>query len=283
MKWYKSAKVFKPVNKCIYCGNTTDELTDEHIIPYGLNGGWILPKSSCRKCANITGKFEMDMLRGPFSDVRVGLNLRTRNKKKRPSQLSLLIKRKGSEEWEVIKLSPKEHFTTVTFLEFAPPAYIDGRVCEKGIQVIAVSTIQISGSIEELIKKYNIESIKDRVVYNAGATFEKLLAKIAYGFGVAHFGVDGFEESFLPKIILGEDEQIGKYVGGCPDKILRNPNTIHAVSITITSNREVIVRLKLFSYTDAPEYLVVVGRLNEVAYNNYLLSDKSSSIVDCTK
>lgn len=283
IKEYKSAKVFDPVGKCIYCGSTSDELTDEHIVPFALNGNWILPKSSCKNCASITGKFEMDVLRGPFSDVRTTLNLRTRNKKKRPSHLSLKIKRKGHEEWEVIQLTPEENYTTATFLEFAPPAYLDGRAYEKGILVTAISIIYIGGNIEELIRKYNIESIEGTVTYNAGSSFERLLAKIAYGFTVAHLGVDNFEESFLQKIILGEEDTAGKYVGGCPDKIMRVPGTIHAINITVTDKREIIVRLKLFSYADTPEYIVVVGRLNEKAYNLFLSSAKTSSNVDCNK
>jgi hypothetical protein len=40
---------FAPVGYCIYCSQT-EGLTDEHIIAYGLNGKWVLPKASCVFC-----------------------------------------------------------------------------------------------------------------------------------------------------------------------------------------------------------------------------------------
>jgi hypothetical protein len=42
-----------PVGYCIYC-QATDELTNEHILPFGLSGTAVLPKSSCKACAKIT-------------------------------------------------------------------------------------------------------------------------------------------------------------------------------------------------------------------------------------
>lgn len=41
---------FLPVGYCIYCGST-DELGDEHIVPYGLSGDAVIPKGSCAVCA----------------------------------------------------------------------------------------------------------------------------------------------------------------------------------------------------------------------------------------
>jgi 5-methylcytosine-specific restriction endonuclease McrA len=49
---------YSNVNRCIYCG-TLENLTDEHIIPYGLGGRSILPKASCSECSNITTNFEL--------------------------------------------------------------------------------------------------------------------------------------------------------------------------------------------------------------------------------
>lgn len=75
------------VGRCIYCGSKTLPLTDEHIIPLGLKGYWILSKASCKACATITSKFEMDILRSALGEVRFGLDLPTRHPKKRPDKL----------------------------------------------------------------------------------------------------------------------------------------------------------------------------------------------------
>ncbi len=42
--------IYQEVGSCIYCGST-DNLSNEHIIPYGLGGNLELPKSSCSRCA----------------------------------------------------------------------------------------------------------------------------------------------------------------------------------------------------------------------------------------
>jgi len=60
---------FASQGACIYCGSS-DDLTDEHVVPYGLGGKMILPKSSCRRCAMITGQFEGKVLRGFMRDGR---------------------------------------------------------------------------------------------------------------------------------------------------------------------------------------------------------------------
>jgi hypothetical protein len=76
--------IYEPVGRCIYCGASDCELTDEHIIPFGLGGADILPKSSCKPCARITGKFEGVVQRTIFGDLRIFFNFPTRRKKDRP-------------------------------------------------------------------------------------------------------------------------------------------------------------------------------------------------------
>lgn len=276
-KVYKSGKSYKPVGKCIYCGST-ENLGNEHIIPYGLNGQWILPKSSCKKCAEITAEFEKEVLRSIFLEARTSLGLKTRNKEHRPALLPLIVKKDGKEE--VLLLSPNEHFTTICFLEYPLPAYIDGRSYEKGVEVRAHSLIGLREP-DEIIKKHGISEVKIGLTLNKVDSFPRLLAKIANGVIVAQFGLDNLEESFLPKVITGEDEQICRYVGTFDDKIMRTENTLHDVMIVISEKREIMVGIKLFSFTDAPEYLVVVGILKEEAYKSHFLKDNLVSLVDC--
>ena len=85
---------YKPHGRCIYCG-TIDALQREHIIPFGLSGSAVLPKASCRRCAEITGRFENDVLRGPLWAVRVYRKLRSRRKHKDAPQTEILKIKKG--------------------------------------------------------------------------------------------------------------------------------------------------------------------------------------------
>ena len=49
---------YPPVGHCIYCGARDCDLSKEHIIPYSLNGNWVLPKASCTQCQKKTQKIE---------------------------------------------------------------------------------------------------------------------------------------------------------------------------------------------------------------------------------
>lgn len=62
---------------------------------------------------------------------------------------------------------------------------------------------------------------------------------------------------------------------------MKTENTLHAVIMKVNEKREIMVRIKLFSSTDAPEYLVVVGILNEQTYKSYLSKGELVSLVDC--
>lgn len=95
-------KVYPKVDRCIYCGVDNFELTDEHIIPLGLGGNWILPKSSCRECATITGRVEQFCLRQMLGNIRLRLNFPTRRRKDRPNELPVEFLRSDGTTGEVI-------------------------------------------------------------------------------------------------------------------------------------------------------------------------------------
>src|SRR5689334_18494616 len=81
---------YQPVGRCIYCG-TGDDLTDEHVIAFGLKGHLLLPKASCRKCARITGWVEQQCLRHMLGPFRRRLNFPTRKPKERVTHLPLHV------------------------------------------------------------------------------------------------------------------------------------------------------------------------------------------------
>src|SRR6266498_321432 len=75
---------------CIYCGAQSG-LQDEHIIPFGLGGSFVLRKGSCSKCAVRTSQFERAVLRDAFLPARSALNIRTRKPHKRPAAQPVII------------------------------------------------------------------------------------------------------------------------------------------------------------------------------------------------
>jgi hypothetical protein len=93
----KRDEVSRYVGKCIYCGSTTN-LSDEHVVPRGLGGEWVLKKASCQKCAGIISRFETDIIKDFFSLLRIKLDLPTRRKKQRPKSFDFLITHGDKEE-----------------------------------------------------------------------------------------------------------------------------------------------------------------------------------------
>jgi len=86
------------VGQCIYCGKKDVKLTDEHIIPLGLNGFLLLKKANCNACAAITSNFEREVLRKSLMKPRIGLDLPTRNRATRPKSIELIVQKKRSRQ-----------------------------------------------------------------------------------------------------------------------------------------------------------------------------------------
>ncbi len=88
-------------------------------------------------------------------------------------------------------------------------------------------------------------------------------------FVVADIGLKGIAAPYAVTAILGETEDMGHWAGGDGVETLVDPSYLHGVSQQIVSD-EVIVRVRLFARFQAPEYVVVVGRLQpEAAYGKF--------------
>jgi hypothetical protein len=96
------------IGKCIYCAST-DDLSDEHIIPYGLGAQWQLGKASCRKHRDITSKFELDVQRNLWGPIRAAMQMPSRRGHE-DKRVEITLKRKGGLT-ELIKIHscPRQH------------------------------------------------------------------------------------------------------------------------------------------------------------------------------
>jgi hypothetical protein len=90
-------KVYSPVGRCIYC-HSTDGLTVEHVIPFGLGGRLELPESGCHRCSKITSDFEHTCLRTMYGPLRLLYDLPSRRKKNRPLKLPLKVKKAAEDD-----------------------------------------------------------------------------------------------------------------------------------------------------------------------------------------
>jgi len=110
----------REIGECIYCGTRDVPLGKEHAVPYGLNGSWTLLKASCESCAGITHRFERDVMRSLWPDVRNALAMQSRRRDKRSSTLPLVVQRGGVKE--VIQVSRSEFPVYLPTPLFPPPA-----------------------------------------------------------------------------------------------------------------------------------------------------------------
>src|SRR3972149_2285337 len=242
------------VGRCIYCGSTQEPLSREHIIPFGLNGKWVLSKASCANCSNITSRIEEDVLRHILKPVRASFNTRT-YRRKHPDNFPLVIEKDGkkvSVDVPIEKLGG-----AMVLLGYKLPAYLDDRPYKHGIDVTGSYLVRGNGiPLEELAKQLGTKSISYSVTYKE-QNFERFLAKVGYGMALIHYGIDSFEKVYVLPALMRNFDDIGKWVGSLGP-------TRGKEDLTVTleeKNKDVIAYIRLFGKWPVPTYVVVVGKL----------------------
>ena len=252
--------VYKPVGHCIYCG-ATEDLGKEHILPFGLSGSAILPKSSCRRCARITGDVEQDILRGSFWPVRVFRDLKSRSKHKdAPTHVSVSVVR--DDKHEVVLLNIDEAPILLPFPIFAPPSHLSGAEPTSGISVSGHVTIRFGVNPKTTGKNLGASEIKITVELKP-CEFARMIAKIGYAFAYAEGAIADLEgESYILPAILGERDEIGHWVGTLTKPLEAFPTLLHRVLIHHELEKGFLfAEVQLFSDSQTPSYGVILGKL----------------------
>lgn len=117
--------MYEPVNQCIYCGST-HSLSDEHIIPYALNGNLVLPKASCKSCADITKQFEQTVARTIYGTFRNKNQFRTRRKKERPNYIPVYTTGENGIQ-ERIDVTVNDYPNIFLSIDAPPPGILENR------------------------------------------------------------------------------------------------------------------------------------------------------------
>ncbi|MDD4255704.1 MAG: HNH endonuclease [Methanofollis sp.] len=258
----------KIINRCIYCGNTGPQLTDEHIIPYALNGDFILKNASCSECQKITSTFESNVLKYIWGDFRNGAGFRSRNKKKNNKIEISIINKKGEEDKLIL---PKdEQMIYIILPEYEEPGYLIGKD-NKGVNVVGTTTFIHTPKmpIENFREKYELSGFKISSTYSY-SDFPRLLMKIAYGMAIFQYGYDCFEENYvLPYILDKHKDGLGNFVGTAKNKIILPQAGIVTILLGFVNNSsDLMANIKFFpsiknGEETMPEYLVVLGHLKE--------------------
>jgi hypothetical protein len=163
--------VYPPFGRCMYCG-CARELSAEHIIPRGLGGNIVFPRSSCEKCRQITHAFETICMRKNFLYFRIHNNFH-QHPKERPSHLRIRLATQGNKE-----VLPSAHPNWLGMpLFMAPGIFVNAPL---GMPYI-LKGLHITNprNLHTIQTQYNERFYVD---YNLDIdAFAKMLAKIAHG------------------------------------------------------------------------------------------------------
>ena len=201
---------FGPVGQCIYCGDTSESLSDEHIVPYGLAGHLLLPKSSCSRCAAITHAYEYTVQRPVLGNVRMRFGFPTRRPKERPKFIEIGTihpnGRRGRlkvpmEEYPIGSVMP--HYGRANIFLGGLPSL---NTLQHGAAVYA------NADIEAFTKKYDWDG--NVTLGHHPIQFGQMIIKICYGLAVAALGIGSFEPICLDQI-LSKDINISHVFGQC--------------------------------------------------------------------
>lgn len=256
----------KKIGKCIYCGRSDVQLSDEHITPLGLSGKLVLVEASCASDAKITGELERRVLRGMWFAARAALRTTTRHKKDREKHYPMVIERNGKPVKVYAPL--EEHWKIIQLPIFPLPSHLDDRTYSDGIEYTSMDTYELDERGVEVAARFGASRVVAPEIL--AIDFARFIAKMAYGYAIEKYGLEAFENIYVLSSILGQSNDIGRWVG-CPttrEFPIRECNI--SVGFIIESSRELIVKIKMFPRFDGVEYVIVVGKIKAV-YRDFFL------------
>lgn len=254
-----------PVGKCIYCG-FVGELTDEHVVPFGLSGKLILPEASCNQCQNVTAALEGKLLRGYWWPMRRNFGMTSRRKSEQPELFSGQIKFQNG-LWAPVKIRPAD-FPEI-WLNFFKRGELTTQI---GKSPYSKEMVMRSRSLPKFVyldgKMYFVkvgEDIKFDVNLD---TFDlmRFIAKVAHAAAIFELGYENFATLNLSRIILGNSDNAMKYIGSNSSGLLSTKlpgNTINRIYVR-RDDLSVVVALQFFVHLigdPPPIYEAYVGNL----------------------
>jgi hypothetical protein len=251
------SKLYQPLNLCAYCAST-DGLSTEHIIPYGLGSDLVLPKSSCESCRKATSKVEDFVLRRYLCPLRSYLSLPSRKPLQRPDGYKLTLKRNGRSWAQKVKLS--DHPGNIRFIMFDPPGRVAGRPAEQSTFSIRLIEANIFSDWQQRLARLGADTAEDKVAMNAMA-LARMIAKSAHAFAIAELGHEAFEGTYVNQLVKEGAADWNYWVGGYNRGKEITASALHELKF-LRRGQELSVIVHLFvPYCPSDAYEVVVGRL----------------------
>lgn len=252
------------VNRCIYCGVDDVLLTDEHIVPRGLNGNILLPKSTCKEHQNLTSGIELALQKkGMLLHPRLLLGMRTYNRKRQPTHIKIEFIEAGNRTFrknipvaEAMSMLIMPMFLQPRSMTTSPPL-----PNSKALEVQGIDSASIGGDMHSFLLKHGAVGIRGQQRIDIG-NFLRHLCKIAYGFYVAVRGEFALDESPALSLLLGQRQDFGNWVGCVPlEEPARRGLDWHQIDIIDTATKSgascTVVRISLFNFLIPCTYTVI--------------------------
>lgn len=260
---------------CIYCGQVlpSEELTDEHVIPYALgHNTLVFQKSSCKPCAAIIQRYEQEVLKKQLGTFRLQVDAPSRTKRKdRPINVELPFVEVDDRSAFVRDLGSRSFSLNdapliLNLWQLPEPRLFRGDADtgdDHGRPWSFIDMPVASGIIDQVRADTGAHNVAMKIGEVNRSHFLRFLAKTAHAFAVAELGIDGFTP-WLTDIVLDRDDDMTKYVGGTFPTIDRPmpPEVTTLMSVGGVDDL-VAVRIQFYHVLGSPAYVVTVGRENE--------------------
>lgn len=244
---------------CIYCGKQNILLTDEHVVPFSIGGKHIISKASCVMCANITKKFEQDVMRDLWGQARASYNAPTRRKKERAKSFVLKDPKGVAEDLTV----HAQHYPAPMIFYYMPAAGIlagTDRLVDRSREWLLKAIVDDT-RVKEFEKNHPgrlTSSFK-----NVPQSFGRLLAKIGHCQVMTALDCSDFIPICLP-YILGKKSNVSYVVGSSPTNAPPQPEFgyfLRTIQVSANNRMLLVVEVRLLANNDTPTYHVVVGEV----------------------
>ncbi len=264
----QAKKRTNPIGSCVYCGNI-DDLSDEHVIPYGLGGNLILRKASCTTCCEETKKLEGRLLRGHWWPYRRFLGLKSRRPKEQNPELPVVVHHADGIDSNATL--PIANQTVALVFELDPPSILSNEIridipFARHVYLKYFAELPSSVYIHNKAYKLSGEDKLEIPVNFEAPNLCRFLAKVSHCYAISRRGMNACDEYYLQEIILGKIEGALTYVGGANSPIIgkRLPgSSVHSLMDRI-NGKFLTVYIQLFrdNGDSPPIYEVVVGKIN---------------------
>ena len=239
------------IGECIYCGSRAGKLGDEHVIPFGLGGKWILRHASCEVHEKLTSALEGDVLREAWGAARAALGIQTRHKKRRKAGFALKLEVGGS--LKSVTLDASDHPAPIAWPVYSPPGIVPDKPNIPGTSVIRLRAGMRVARARELGAKHGATAVQFR--YPEPRQFARFLAKVGYGFAVACNGLEATRRAAVLPALLSDSDDIYRFVGNVDTPTSFTGDTEQEVAMGRDESGRVVY-VRLLGSMHAPEYVV---------------------------